>query len=415
MVCQGPDFLKPLFANDCPMASLCLVQPREASRFDPARISSGRIPANIAFTSLQINNRDAGPGMDESLLTQTVNYTRGLTLKHDQNIISIEYAILDQRAGNKPVLEYRLLGFDSAWHNDRQQRRATYTNLPPGKYVFEVKSLNSELYSNTPYKRIAITILPPPWKTWWAYILYILLIGVLLFFIRRYALAMIRLRNKVAIEKKLAAMKENFFTNISHELRTPLTLIINPIEQLSRKEKLSPEGAAWVNVARRNANRMVRFINQLLDLRKVESNQATLHQSMVEVVQFVKKISEHFAEALKSKQLKLDIIAEEQELYAAVDAEKLDIVIFNLLANAVKFTPENKTITIRVAPVPAEQSFLIAVSDQGPGVDKTKLSSIFDLFYEGDHAGRAQKGSGIRPRIVEGAGAVTWRSYLGCQ
>lgn len=363
--------------------------------FDPGRISSERITANIAFTNLQINNEDAAAGEKESVLQHAVNFTDELTLKYNQNIISIDYAILDQRAGNRPELVYRLLGFDSAWHNDRLQRRATYTNLPPGKYVFEVKSFSSDLYSNTPYKRMSITILPPPWKTWWAYVLYILFIAAVLLVVRRYALAMIRLRNKVAIEKKLAAMKESFFTNISHELRTPLTLIINPIEQLSRKEKLSAEGTAWLNVARKNASRMVRFINQLLDLRKVESNQATLHRSMVEVVSFVKKISEHFAEALKSKQLKLEIVAGEQELYASVDAEKIDIVIFNLLANAVKFTPENKTITIHVAQVTAEQSFLIAVSDQGSGVDKTKLNNIFDLFYEGDHPARAQKGSGI--------------------
>jgi signal transduction histidine kinase/ligand-binding sensor domain-containing protein/DNA-binding response OmpR family regulator len=363
--------------------------------FDPTRISSERIAANISFTNLQINNEDAVAGENESVLRQAVNFTNEITLKYNQNIISIDYAILDQRAGNRSALVYRLLGFDSTWHNDQQQRRATYTNLPPGDYVFEVKSLSSDLYLNTPYKRMAITILPPPWKTWWAYALYVLFIGAVLLIVRRYAIAMIRLRNKVTIEKKLAAVKESFFTNVSHELRTPLTLIINPIEQLARKEKLSPEGAAWVNVAGKNASRMVRFINQLLDLRKVESNQATLHRSMVEIVSFVKKISEHFAEALKTKQLKLEIIVSEQELYALVDAEKLDVVIFNLLANAVKFTPDNKTIAIHVSQLPAEKSFLIAVSDQGPGVDKTKLNNIFDLFYEGEHAAREQKGSGI--------------------
>jgi DNA-binding response OmpR family regulator/anti-sigma regulatory factor (Ser/Thr protein kinase) len=113
------------------------------------------------------------------------------------------------------------------------------------------------------------------------------------------------------------------------------------------------------------------------------------------MVDFVKKISEHFAEALRSKQLNLEVVASVQELYASVDAEKLDIVIFNLLANAVKFTPDNKTITIQVSQVFAEQSFLISVSDQGPGVDRSKLSNIFDLFYEGEHPARVQKGSGI--------------------
>ncbi|WP_165759060.1 hybrid sensor histidine kinase/response regulator transcription factor [Niastella yeongjuensis] len=353
--------------------------------FDPVRLNNDRMAASIAFTNLQINNEDAGPGRNDS----------ALTLKYNQNIISIEYAMLDQRAGNRHALVYRLLGFDSTWYSDRQQRRTTYTNLPPGKYVFEVKSLSTDLYSNTPYKSVAITILPPPWKTWWAYLIYIICIGSLLVIIRRYALAMIRLRNKVAIEKRLAALKINFFTNISHELRTPLTLIINPIEQLLRKEKLSTEGTAWVEVARKNANRMVRFINQLLDLRKVESNKATLHISRVEVVNFVQKISDHFTGALKSKQLSLEINAEPEEVIAWIDAEKLDIVIFNLLANAVKFTPAGKAISITISQLPVEQSFLIAVSDQGPGVDAGKLKDIFDLFYEADHPATTQKGSGI--------------------
>jgi signal transduction histidine kinase/ligand-binding sensor domain-containing protein/DNA-binding response OmpR family regulator len=353
--------------------------------FDPVRINNDRITANIAFTNLQINNEDAGPGRNDS----------ALTLKYNQNIISIDYAILDQRAGNRHALVYRLLGFDSTWYSDRQQRRTTYTNLPPGEYVFEVKSLSTDLYSNTPYKSVAITILPPPWKTGWAYLIYIICFAVLLVIIRRYALAMIRLRNKVAIEKRLAALKVNFFTNISHELRTPLTLIINPIEQLLRKEKLSSEGTAWVEVARKNANRMVRFINQLLDLRKVESNKATLHISRVEVVNFVQKISEHFTEALRSKHISLDINADAKEVVAWIDAEKLDIVIFNLLANAVKFTPEGKAISITISHLPAEQSFLIAVSDQGPGVEAGKLKEIFDLFYEADHPAISQKGSGI--------------------
>jgi signal transduction histidine kinase/ligand-binding sensor domain-containing protein/DNA-binding response OmpR family regulator len=353
--------------------------------FDPVRLNSDRMTANIAFTNLQINNEDAGPRRNDSVLN----------LKYNENIISIDYAILDQRAGNRHDLVYRLLGFDSTWYSDRQQRRTTYTNLPPGKYVFEVKSLNTDLYSNTPYKSVAITILPPPWKTWWAYLIYVICIGILLMIIRRYALAMIRLRNKVAIEKRLAALKVNFFTNISHELRTPLTLIINPIEQLLRKEKLSAEGTAWVEVARKNANRMVRFINQLLDLRKVEDNKATLHISRTDIVSFIEKIAAHFAEALKSKQLKLEINAAPNEIVAWVDTEKLDIVIFNLLANAVKFTPERKAISINISQLPAEQSFLIAVSDQGPGVDAGELKEIFDLFYEADHPATTQKGSGI--------------------
>jgi signal transduction histidine kinase/DNA-binding response OmpR family regulator len=364
--------------------------------FDPERISTNRIPANIALTNLQINNKDVGPGMDDSVLTININYVSELTLKYNQNIISIDYAILDHRAGSRQDFAYRLVGFDSTWHNDRQLRRATYTNLPPGKYVFEVKSLSTDLYSNSPYRRLAITILPPPWKTWWAYTLYVIMIGIILFFIRRYALAMIRLRNKIVVEQKLAALKLNFFTNVSHELRTPLTLIVNPLEQVARKEKLSLEGASYIEVARKNANRMVRFINQLLDLRKVQSDKATLRVSRVEIGTFIKKIADHFTEAARAKRIKLDIVSEQKELIAWVDAEKLDVVIYNLLGNAIKFTPEGKSIKMLIHSIPDEQSFSIAVYDQGPGVPKEKLEEIFELFHEGEQStGRELKGTGI--------------------
>jgi signal transduction histidine kinase/ligand-binding sensor domain-containing protein/DNA-binding response OmpR family regulator len=364
--------------------------------FDPDSISSSRIATNIAFTNLQINNENAGPEGNDAFLKEGINYVSDLALKYNQNIISIDYAILDYRAGNKQAFAYRLVGFDSTWHDDRQLRRATYTNLPPGHYLFEVKSLSTDLYSNVPYKRLAITILPPPWKTWWAYTLYVLCIGVISYFIWRYAVAMIRLRNKIAVEQKLAALKLNFFTNVSHELRTPLTLIVSPLEQVAKKEKLSAEGASYIDVARKNAARMVRFVNQLLDLRKVQSDKAILRISRVEIISFVRKISDHFTEAARSKRLKLEVSSEEKDVIAWVDAEKLDVVIYNLLGNAIKFTPEGKTIRIIIQSIPAENSFSISVYDQGIGVPTEKLEDIFDLFHEGENsAARDLKGTGI--------------------
>ncbi|GAA4749821.1 two-component regulator propeller domain-containing protein [Flavisolibacter ginsenosidimutans] len=364
--------------------------------FDPERINGTRIAANIAFTHLQINNEDAGPGLNQTILTNGINYASELQLKYNQNIISIDYAILDHRAGNRQEFAYRLVGFDTLWHNDRQLRRATYTNLPPGHYVFEVKSLSTDLYSNHPYKRLSITILPPWWKTLWAYVLYAILVIVLAYFIWRYAVAMIRLRNKIVVEQKLAALKLNFFTNASHELRTPLTLIVNPLEQLARKEKLSSEGASYVDVARKNAARMVRFINQLLDLRKVQSDKATLRISRVEIVSFVKKVTDHFTEAARGKRIKLEVSAGQKELFAWVDAEKLDVVVYNLLGNAVKFTPEGKAIRINIQSDSEEQSFSISVCDEGPGVPKENLKDIFELFHEGENSNvREAKGTGI--------------------
>jgi signal transduction histidine kinase/ligand-binding sensor domain-containing protein len=364
--------------------------------FDPGRINTVPIEANLAFTNLQINNEDVGPGKNETILDTDINYVSGITLRYDQNIVSIDYGVLDPRAGNRQATAYRLVGFDTTWHNDRQFRRATYTNLPPGQYVFEVKALSPDLYTNQPYKRLSIVIRPPWWKTGWAYALYSVAAAVLLYFIRRNAVDKIRLRNKIVVEKRLAQLKMNFFTNISHELRTPLTLIAGPLEQLSRKGNLSPEESSWVDIARRNADRTVRFVNQLLDLRKAQSDNATLHLSRIEVVDFVRRIGDHFSEAAESKHIALNVNCDRQELPAWADAGKLDVVIYNLLSNAIKFTPRGKTISIHIESPPGEAFFYIRVQDQGPGVPKEQLEEIFELFREAAHPNeRELNGTGI--------------------
>jgi DNA-binding response OmpR family regulator/nitrogen-specific signal transduction histidine kinase len=238
--------------------------------------------------------------------------------------------------------------------------------------------------------------LPPPWKTPWAYISYAIAFLLILLAIRHYALKMMRLKNKVIVEQKLAALKLNFFTGISHELRTPLTLIVNPLEAIARKENLTSEGTSYIDVARKNANRMIRFIDQLLDLRKVQSEKATLRLSRIEIVSFVHKISGHFTEAINSKRILLEILPEQKEIFAFLDVEKFDVIIYNLLSNAIKFTPEGKPVKIIIKSVLAESAFSIAIHDSGPGVKPGKLAKLFELFQEGDHSpGHHFKSSGI--------------------
>jgi len=364
--------------------------------FDAENINKKRITTNIAFTNLHIDNEEAGPALSKVFTEKDINYLPELKLKHYQNIISIDYAILDHRFGNQQATAYRLIGFDTAWHDDRQQHRATYTNLPPGDYVFEVKSLSDDLYVNMPFKRLPITISTPPWRTWWAYLLYLLAAGAVLYYIRRKEFAIIRLRNKVALEQKLATLKLDFFTNVSHELRTPLTLIINPLEQIARKEKLSVEGVSNMDIARKNADRMKRFINQLLDLRKVQSDKAMLRIARVNMVDFVKQTADHFTGMAKSKNIALEIIAKESEVIGWVDMDKMDVVLYNLLGNALKFTPEGKRIQVFIEGMERENSFSIAVCDQGSGVPTQDLEKIFELFHEGEQGNlQASKGTGI--------------------
>ncbi|OQP53578.1 hypothetical protein A4R26_06265 [Niastella populi] len=363
--------------------------------FDPTTIVAHPIRAAIAFTNLQINNTDVAAGRS-NILPFSVNHTSKLTLQHNQNIISIDYVVLDYRSGDKQSYAYRLQGFDTGWHYNRSERRATYTNLPPGDYVFEVKCTNGELYSNGPVKSMQITILPPWWKTWWAYLLYTLAAIIIFEIVRRAAVTMLRLRQRIAVEKRLAELKLNFFTNVSHELRTPLTLIVNPIEEIGKQENLTPQGRQYVEVVRKNANRMARFVNQLLDLRKLQSGKAVIHPSRVEVVSFVKSIGEYFLELAREKQIDFQVVSESKEIEAWLDLDKVETVIYNLVANAFKFTPEGKAIRVKVSQPAQHNRIQIEVSDQGKGVPPEMLDKIFELFHEEQVTeGKQVKGTGI--------------------
>lgn len=382
--------------------------------FDPKTIVTHPIRTEIAFTNLQINNTDVVAGRN-NILPFSVNHTPKLTLKYNQNIISIDYVVLDYRSGDKQLYAYRLQGFDTGWHYNRSERRATYTNLPPGDYVFEVKSMNQELYSNGPVKSMHITILPPWWKTWWAYLLYVLVTIIILEVVRRAIVINLRLRHRIAVEKKLAELKLNFFTNVSHELRTPLTLILSPIEEIGKQENLSPRSRQYVEVVRKNAQRMARFVNQLLDLRKLQSGKGVIHPSRVEVISFVKSIGEYFLELAREKHIDFQVVSESKEIEAWLDLDKVETVIYNLVANAFKFTPDGKAIRVQVSQLTQYNKIQIEVSDQGKGVPPVMLDKIFELFYEENVTESKQKGTGIglalsKEMITLHGGTITARN-----
>ncbi|MDO9373283.1 MAG: two-component regulator propeller domain-containing protein [Ferruginibacter sp.] len=352
--------------------------------FDPAAVSNRKLKANMAFTNLQVNNKDVVAGEDGATLLVDINSASQVELRHDQNIISIDFTMLDFISNDKQTYTYRLKGFDKDWNNVVNQHRATYTNLPPGDYTFEVKNLSEDLYEKVPAKTLSITIFPPWWRTWWAYLLYAILIVALAEIIRRTVATMLRLRNKVVVEKQLTDLKIKFFTNISHELRTPLTLIIHPIEEVIKQHDLSRKSFEYLTVARKNTNRMVRFINQLLDFQKVQSGKMSLKIGQTEMVSFVKDIAGYFSDAAEEKQIELSVTSNVAELTAWVDKGKLDIVFYNLLSNAFKFTPKGKKITIDLQHQGNSAEFKVSVTDEGIGVPPDKLQEIFELYYEVD-------------------------------
>ncbi|TKB96247.1 hybrid sensor histidine kinase/response regulator transcription factor [Pedobacter cryophilus] len=363
--------------------------------FFPDKITSKKYNTEIALTNLQLYNKDIIAGAPGSPLSFSLNKTNKIVLDYNQDVLSLDYSVLDFRANSNINYAFILEGYDKAWHFVKNQRKATYTHLSSGDYIFKVKSLNKDLFTNIPEKSIAITILPPPWLTIWAYLLYAILLVVLIVMARRIIITMIRLRNKVTVERKLTDLKLQFFTNISHELRTPLTLIVNPLSQIAKTEQLSEKGKEYMLVVNKNANRMVRFINQLLDFRKIQSGKIQLKVSEVEVVAFVKDIAAYFNELAEEKNIKFLIHSDVETFFVWIDEEKIDIVVYNLLSNAFKFTPPNKIIDIQIDCASYPDKFIIKITDQGVGVPESKLAEIFELYYEGENHDQSQKGTGI--------------------
>lgn len=351
--------------------------------FNPEKLTYQKIKAPLVFTNFQVNNKDVRLSDENSPLKLDINNTSEVTLKHNQNVISIDFTVLDYRSNTKQAYAYRLTGFDDKWNTVIDEHKATYTNLEPGDYIFEVKNINNELYTEEPFKSIHIKILPPMWRTWWAYIIYCIILVCVLEIIRRTLLAMIRLRNRISVEQRLTALKLDFFTNISHELRTPLTLIANPVKEVLKKEQLSVKGKAHLSVASKNINRMIRFVNQLLDFRKMQSGKMGLKFEYTDVLSFVREVASFFADAAAEKEIELIINFNVNELFAWIDVAKIDIVLYNILSNAFKFSENGTKISINVSV--NDEWFEIEVIDEGAGVPQDKLNDIFELYYEVDN------------------------------
>ncbi|MGN6180470.1 MAG: hybrid sensor histidine kinase/response regulator transcription factor [Mucilaginibacter sp.] len=369
--------------------------------FKPLDIARRKLNANMALTHLQLYYKEVLPGDEHSPLKAAINETPVLTLNHDQNTISIDYAVLDYRAEKEAAYSYKLAGFDADWHNVNDQQKATYTNIPPGTYTFYVKGVNNELFSNQPQKSLQIIVKPPFYLTVWAEIAYVILAVIIGLIARNIIVTMIRLRNKVQIERKLTEIKLAFFTNVSHEIRTPLTLIAGPLQELGEVEGLSEINRRYFKVINRNVSRMMRFTNQLLDFRKVQSGKINLKITESDIVALAHTVGDCFATIAAEKNILFDVSSNYPVIKAWFDEEKLEIVLYNLLSNAFKFSPSGKPVHVNINA--SATAIEIKVIDQGMGVPPEKLKEIFEIYHEDNHNKENHlKGTGIGLALAKG-------------
>lgn len=386
--------------------------------FNPNEIKKTEKAPRLYFSDFKLFNRSVKPNEDSSPLTKVISQTKEIILNHAQSVFTIEYVGINYNNSKKNQYAYYLEGFEKDWNYVGNNRTATYTNLEPGNYVFKVKSANADGSWGNAQLELKIKILPPWWKTIWAYLIYGFILVFLIIYLNKIYQNRFKARQAIILEKektiqleKLNNKKLQFFTNISHEFRTPLTLIINPLEDILRSKNLSPEIHNKLKIVHKSSDRLSRLINELMDFNKLEFNKIFLQVKKIEVVAFTKEIISYFKEeaAVRNITINFDSL---DELEDWLDPKMLEKIIFNIISNAFKFTPDNGFITISIDELDEDNwllingskvpSFSITITDTGSGIHKKDLNRIFDRFYQLNNLNKDYYGStGIGLEVVK--------------
>ena len=385
--------------------------------FIPDQMKKNPNPPKVILTSLAINNKKVHINSEDSPFTGTLQSQKSIKLSFQQNSLTFSFVANNFLLPQKNNFKYRLVNYDKVWIDAGNQKFATYTKIPPGDYIFEVNaSNNDDLWNDVP-AQLRVRIDPPFWLSWYAYIFYFIIVGLLSYFIvmwimerQQFKKELLKERYARESEVQLRELKLRFFTNISHEFRTPLTLITLPVTQLLDKTNLEPFVKEQLTTVQRNSIRLLRLINQFMDIRKLESGKAILNLRKTEVVSICKEIINSFTAELEEKQVDLSFRYETDKIYAFVDSEKFDKIFFNILANAVKFTPEGGSIRITLYTTLSEKvakdSVLIGepvlgnklclnINDNGPGIPSQEIKSIFERFEQGTNNSSIGTGIGL--------------------
>lgn len=391
--------------------------------FNPATLKKNNNIPPLVFTWLKVNNKLIQPGEENNVLPHALNYTEKLSLRYNQTF-SIAFEALDftNPANNKYL--YMMEGYDNNWIEADNDHTASYAHLPPGKYTFRVKASNNDGVWNEAGRSLQITIAPPWWKSNQAYITYILVIGTVLYLLRKNSIK--KIHQKISLEaerksiqqaleyerkkmediRKVDQMKMNFITNISHEFKTPLSLILGPVDTLIQQTE-DPQQLSPLKMVKRNSMRLLHLVNQLLDFRKLETGEVTLMPKEGDLIAFLRDAFDSFYDLSSSRKIDYTFQSPTPTLWVHFDHAKLERIIFNLLSNAFKFTKDGGSICLQIdEPQPApQQDFVtvnIAVMDNGVGIPPEVQDKIFNNFFQhhGDNA-ILNQGSGIGLAITK--------------
>lgn len=360
--------------------------PEGVSYFDSKTIAQNSYVPQVILTDLKIKNETVSVTNEDDILNQSMPFTKEITLDYNKANFSIDFTIPNFINPNSNRYQYRMVGLDENWTLTNQSK-ANYTIQRPGDYVFQVKGANNDGYWNTEPTTIKIQVLPAPWLSIWAKMLYGLLVLGALFGLIRIIRSKTKLKHKLELEhlehernKELNDAKLRFFTNISHEFRTPLTLITGPLQQLLTDYKGSRVVYQKLLVIESNAKHLLQLINRLMDFRKLEYQKYQLETAEGNIVKFLKEIYLSFSEFARGNGYEYIFEAKESEILVYYDRSKLEQVFFNLISNAFKYTPYGGKISIHLKK--EGKSVVIDVKDTGRGIPEKYKDKVFDRFFE---------------------------------
>lgn len=340
-----------------------------------------------------------------------------LDLNYDQNMVTFRYSALSYSRADKNRFKYRLVGQSDSWIDAGHENKCTYTNLRPGSYIFEVRGANCDGVWNEKPLKVHLYVKPPFWNTWWfKTLMTLLVVGLVLMYLYHYRSRMI-LKNKLVLEKqkaeemeKVEQLKLDFFTNISHELRIPLTLILGPLSKILKDDGVSSESKQMAVLAERNANKLLRLVNQILDFRKIESGSLQAIYKPGDLPALLETVVRAFQTEGEAKgiQISLDVDDAARGRRMLFDSDKIEKIVDNLVSNSMKFTPRGGSISVKLDILSQHtysegnisDSYQITVADTGKGMTEDDQKHVFERFYQSNDEKEAGIGTGIGLNLV---------------
>lgn len=375
--------------------------------FYPELIKDEVSGSRILLSDLNVNNEPIATKPELISEWTSKHQIKEIRLPYDQTTLSLEFVALDYSGADKINYAYFLEGWDDQWSNAGQNRKANYPHLSEGTYLFKVKTSNFQDELSKAETLIRIVVLPPWYRTWWAYLLYLLIGGSIIYNYIKYSKYKEGLKYKVQIaelekekEKEIAEKQSSMFTYISHEFRTPLALIINPLKKVIKKEDTQNDASKGdLQIAYRNARRLLSLVDQLLLFRKAENDADVLRLSEINMNDLCQEVYQCFVTQARDKSINYTIEIPDEILQIIGDYEKIEISLFNLVSNAFKYTAEGGSITVKLTQTEKEVS--VAISDTGTGIAQQNIEAIFEKFKQLDSNVSISTGFGIGLYIVK--------------